>query len=292
MYLVSTHKMLFFRFGDCFFIINMLYCFPALIIMYEGRYNNIMFGSKSKNIALPFDLFDIHCHIVPGVDDGAETLDDSMALIDAEYRDGVRTIILTPHFRMRMFENREQAVRDAYALLRDAVAGKYPDMTLYLGCELHEHGEMVEHIRRRGQLLMADTDFVLVEFSGLDEKSLIKERLYTLVSNGYSPIIAHMERYENVRSDFDFIEYVIGLGVRIQLNADAIIGSLGGKQKKICERLLDSGAVSFIGSDCHDMTTRPPRLGECAAYLAKRYGVELVKKLMHDNPQNIIKRKV
>lgn len=248
-----------------------------------------MFGSKTKNIAVPFDLFDVHCHIVPGVDDGAGDIEESMALIDAEYADGVRSIILTPHFRMRMFENRESSVREAYALLCGAVSKKYPDMKLYLGCELHEHGEMIEHIERRSQLLMAESDFVLVEFSESDEQSLIKERLYSLVSHGFSPIVAHAERYGSMNSDLGFIEYLISLGVRIQVNADSVIGSLGGAYKRICTRLLDIGAVSFIGSDCHNMKTRPPRLGACAAYLSKRYGIDAVKEIMHDNPMEIVK---
>ena len=248
-----------------------------------------MFGSKSKNAVLPFDLFDIHCHIVPGVDDGAGSIEDSMALIDAEYGDGVRSIIVTPHFRMRMFENREQTVRSAYALLCDAVYKKYPDMKLYLGCELHEHGDMIEHIRRREQFLIDGTDSVLVEFSEADEQSKIKERLYSLVSHGYAPIIAHAERYSSMNTDRGFIEYLLGLGVRIQLNADSVIGELGGSVKRVGARLLDMGAVSFIGSDCHDMKSRPPHMGACAAYLVKRYGMSFAKELMCDNPREIVR---
>ncbi len=250
-----------------------------------------MFGSAKKEYIPDFELYDVHCHILPGVDDGARTMEDSMALLASEYGDGVRHIILTPHFRYHMFENRERDVVAAYEALRTAAAREFPDLELLLGCELHEHVDMPAHIARRDQLRMAGTDYVLVEFSDGDEPALVKERLYELVSNGYAPIMAHAERYRSISSDLELMGYLVGLGVKIQLNADSVTGRVGGGFKHASARLMEAGYVHLIGSDCHDVKSRPARLAQCAQYLQKRYGFDFAKKIMCDNPSEIVKER-
>lgn len=247
-----------------------------------------MLRSRSRKTAQFTGLFDVHCHLVPGVDDGSSSVEMSLEILRREYEDGVRTVIVTPHYRLHMFENEEEDVVSAFEELKQRAESSFDGMRLYLGCELHENGNMLEMVQRRDQFTMAGTQFVLVEFSGRSEASLIRRRLYELVANGYTPIIAHAERYKGITDDLDFLQDLVGLGIRVQVNADSVIGKVGGFYKRFCGMMLDAGLVHYVGSDAHDPKERPPRIGECAAYIQKKYGTEMVKRLFYDNPKEIL----
>ena len=246
-----------------------------------------MFGFKKKGPQLT-GLWDIHCHLVPGVDDGAADLRASMALLEAEYRDGVRNIIVTPHNRLHMFENEEADILAAYEQFRQAAKAAYPDLALYLGCELHQRSEMVDMIRAREQFRLAGGNCVLLEFSTWDDARRIRKRVYTLAANGYTPIVAHVERYQNLTSDMALAEDLVGLGAYLQVNADSLLGKDGMAARRFSHRLLEQGLLHFVGSDAHDLKYRPPRLGVCAAYLARQYGEECPRRLLIENPKEII----
>lgn len=233
-------------------------------------------------------LADIHCHILPGVDDGAPDLPAALALLQCEYSDGVRTIILTPHYRPGMFEDTEEEVRSAYDVLRKASDERFPDLDLRLGCELHAHMDIVKTLRDRPQCRLAGTDYVLVEFSSHDEQGYIRDRLYELRSSGYEPIIAHVERCKNAVKDMNFAYSLVGMGVKLQVNADSVLGKDGWGMKRICRALMEEDLVHFIGSDAHDMKFRPPRLGECAAWLERKMGENYARRILCENPREIL----
>lgn len=142
------------------------------------------------------DLFDVHCHMVPGVDDGASDLEESLAMLKMEYRDGVRNIIVTPHYRRRMFETPAKKVHEQFQKLQEAAKKEYPDLSLYLGCELHSNMDLQEILEKRKYVTMAGSSYVLLEFSEGDSAQHIRERVYNVLSCGYEPIIAHVERYQ------------------------------------------------------------------------------------------------
>ena len=153
-------------------------------------------------------IFDIHCHIVPGVDDGAADIEETRKLLEMEYKQGVRNIILTPHFRFRMFETPLKKVQRQFCLAEEAAADISKDLHLYLGCEFHANMEMLPMLREKKVSTMAGSRYVLVEFSHNSEASYIRERLSAMLSGGYRPIVAHIERYEATRTDLDFVEEI------------------------------------------------------------------------------------
>ena len=232
-------------------------------------------------------LFDIHCHLLPGVDDGSADMDTSLALLDREYADGVRTILLTPHYRPGMFENSEKHIRAAYAELGREAGKRFPDLVLLLGCELHSQADMTEKIQDREQFRMAGTDYVLVEFSSLDSQDRVRGCIFELLSGGYQPIIAHVERCACVVRDLEFARHLTELGAKLQVNADSVIGREGRETRRFCQMLMEQDLLFFIGSDAHDLKHRPPRMGECAEWLEKRMGAEYMRKILHDNPRRI-----
>ena len=150
------------------------------------------------------NLFDIHCHIIPGVDDGARTMEMALKMLQMEYEDGVRSIILTPHYRREMFETPKEKIERQFALLKEkseATIGS--DLRLYLGCEFHANMSMVETLSSRERPTMAGSEYVLTEFSQATDFSFARERIYDLVSHGFIPIVAHVEQYPQIRKDFE-----------------------------------------------------------------------------------------
>lgn len=169
-------------------------------------------------------IYDIHCHIVPGVDDGATDIGETVKLLRMEYEQGVRTVIATPHFRFRMFETPVEKVREQFRRVEKAASEICPDLHVYLGCEFHANMEMLPMLREQKVMTMAGSRYVLTEFSHNSEESYIRERLGALLSGGYKPIMAHIERYEATRNSLDFVEELADMGVYMQINADSITG--------------------------------------------------------------------
>lgn len=233
-------------------------------------------------------LFDIHCHIIPSVDDGADTREEAVRMLRMEYRQGVRKIIATPHFRRRMFETPLEQIKEQFEILKEDAAGVAGDLELYLGCEFHTNKEMVEMLRTGQIMTMAGSRYVLTEFSGSSEGSYIRERLYSLLSHGYRPIVAHVERYEAMRKNFSLAEEIADMGAFIQVNADSILGKDGFGAKRYCGKLLKAGLVHFAGSDCHGSSRRISRIGEAYDYVSRKVGKIYADRIFIENPQKIL----
>ena len=234
------------------------------------------------------DLYDIHCHILPGVDDGAKNMDIALALIEKEIEAGVETIILTPHFRKEMFEPDMEDIWNAYdELLYET---RYKNIRLYLGCEFHANMEMVETLDNDLRPTLADSRYVLTEFAHNSTRAFMKERADALLMSGYRPIIAHIERYRATRKDFDLIEDLIEMGCEVQVNADAIIGRDGLGAQRFCKKLMQEDMLHYFGSDTHNLRGRAPHLGECCEYLKKHMGRLYTSRIMRDNPSKIVEK--
>lgn len=233
------------------------------------------------------NLYDIHCHILPGVDDGADSIEESMEMLKIEFKDGVRNIIFTPHYRRRMFETPENEILQQFLTVKKTASQVLPDLKLYLGCELHSNMDMVDILQERKHLTLAESSYVLTEFSNGDTEAYIKERCYSLLSNGYEPILAHVERYSCMK-DLDLVNELRQMGVRMQVNAESIIGKSGWKMKRYCRSLMKEGMLDFVGSDSHGTSRRAPKMGECAEYMVKKMGLTYTERILIENPSEII----
>ena len=236
--------------------------------------------------------YDLHCHILFGVDDGSESPDDAMTMLQLEYDCGVRTVYLTPHYRRNMFESPPELRRKHFERLKQLCAERFPDLELRLGCELYANMDMLQQIREDGCLTMDSTEFVLLEFPMYAEKRYMIERCQSLLHSGYSPIIAHAERYRAIRRDPGLLQTLADMGVYIQMNAASIIGKEGLLWKWFCKKAMERGLLHFIGSDAHDTGQRRPDLEKCAQYLEKTMGAEYRDQIMILNPQEILEGSV
>lgn len=234
-------------------------------------------------------IVDMHCHLIPGVDDGAATRRDVRNMLQMEYEGGVRTIVLTPHYRKGMFEpSKEMVIKRAGYVAKEA-SELGLDIKLYLGCEYHANSDMVQEISREKRFRMNGGKYVLIEFSAAHTFFKVRNWIYELVQAGFRPIVAHIERYPQIVKKMEYVEELIELGALVQVDAGAVIGADGIKAKHISGKLLKKEYVHFIGSDAHSRGTRCPNLHLCEAYITKKMGREYARELFVENPQIILK---
>ena len=218
------------------------------------------------------ELFDVHCHMVPGVDDGAADLEESLAMLKMQHEDGVRKIIITPHYRRRMFETPAKKVHEQFLKLQEAAKKDLQDI-----------------LEKRKYVTMAGSSYVLLEFSEGDSAQHIRERVYNVLSCGYEPIIAHVERYQATVKSVGFSSDLVDMGARLQVNVESILGKYTWGAKRYCRKLMKEDLLGFVGSDSHNTKTRIPNIGAGAAYVSKKMGEAYAERIFHDNPMEILR---
>ena len=215
---------------------------------------------------------DIHTHILPGVDDGARDLSQALSLVKSAAAQGTRSLILTPHYRLRYHDNVREKLTAVFKELRQAAAVECPGIELYLGSEIGYELDVAEKVAAGRVLSLNDTQYVLLEFQDDSFRSRILDGVLEVVNFGYIPIIAHAERYEAFQQSLKLAQELTDLGALIQINADSVLGKGGFGIKRYCHKLLKAHLVHFVATDAHDLTLRQPGLRNCYQRIRKKYG--------------------
>ena len=206
---------------------------------------------KTPGSALPDLGWDFHCHLVPGVDDGARDLDEALHTIEALRAQGYRGAVVTPHIYGGVFDNDASRLRETFAELQRAVEGRFE---LQLAAEYHANDLLFELIER-DELLHTEIGrerCVLVEFPYLMEAPRGMDALVALRSTGYRPILAHVERYRYVQARVEpWLERLRQLGVLVQCNIGSLAGMYGQGPQQLARQLLAEGVPDLWGSDVH-----------------------------------------
>lgn len=231
-------------------------------------------------------IIDIHNHTLYGVDDGPETIEESIEMLQAAKVQGVEAIILTPHYRHGMFPYIKEQVESHFTKLK-AEADKI-GIKLFLGCEYHMNGQVAEAFSEGRCHSLADSDYVLTEYKYEADYSYIEKQTYHMISYGYIPVIAHAERYNCLTKKPELCEKLSRMGALIQINADSVLGLDGFFKKQCCKKLLKNGWVDIIASDTHDCKERASHMGQCYEHVQKKYDTEYADKLFYKNPKKII----
>ena len=230
---------------------------------------------------------DLHCHILYGVDDGARTIEESRALIATAYASGTRTICFTPHYNpLRELES--AGAEEIFRALSAEMKEKYPDLTLCLGAEILYHQRIAESIRRGACRTMNGTRFVLVEFLPDDDGRYIIQSLESISAGGYTPILAHAERYGSFLKHPKLAISLAEKEIPIQLNARSVVGRSGKKVKRFCHRLLKEGAAAVIASDAHDPEEFDARLDEGYRIVSEKFGAEYANTIFWQMPRILL----
>lgn len=235
---------------------------------------------------------DIHTHILPGVDDGAQDLSQALRMLRTAWKNGTRTVILTPHYRGTYKQNTPGVLKENFAWLQEMVNSELPGMQLYLGQEIAYETDAPGAMYQGNVLCMNDSQYVLLEFQTTSLRSQIVNGVVETIHSGFIPIVAHVERCDIVREEPDLPEELLHMGALLQLNADSILGKNGFGIKRFCHKLLKNEMVHFVASDAHDTEYRPPVLQECFLKVHKKYGAKYAAMLFYDNAQAVIEDRI
>lgn len=234
-------------------------------------------------------IYDIHCHVLFDVDDGAKTLEQSIAMMRIAKEEGICGMILTPHFKLGMIEVGGEVLKAHFEKLQREAEKQNLDMDIYLGGEILYGSEVLESIADGNAFTMAGSRYVLLEFTPSASFSRLQKAITACIQNEYVPILAHVERYECCLADAERIWELKDLGALIQVNADGVLGDHGRLEKKFCKKLLKEELVDFIATDAHRDDRRPPLLKKCVAYIIRKYGWDYADIIFRENPERVIR---
>ena len=235
---------------------------------------------------MPRGLTDIHCHILPYVDDGSDDEDETRDLIAMQSRQGVDRIIITPHLREGMFETSQRQVDMEFDRLREYTRTIPQGPHVYAGRENHCDHLFLHELRRGRAVTLAQSDYILIEFARHSRERIFK---YTreVLEQGLIPVIAHVERYPAVWAEPELTGELTAAGARLQMNCESVMGLMGRRLQDLSMRLLEDDVISFIASDAHHRDYRVPDLGICADRLFRILPREQFERIFYRNPEQI-----
>lgn len=232
---------------------------------------------------------DIHSHILPKIDDGAENFEMSMKMLETASENGVAEIILTPHNKPMHHNASLHTMEKLAGRLLEEAGRRGLDIRLHTGNEIYYRSDILEAIEEGKACTMAGSSYVLVEFGPLDGFGYIRNGLYHVLSGGYHPILAHAERYADISSSVERVSSLIEMGCYIQINAGSVMGEYGFGCRHFTRNLLKRKLVHFVATDAHtDTGKRAPRLAECGEFIARKYGRDSAARLLWENPASVI----
>ncbi len=237
-------------------------------------------------------FFDLHSHLLCGVDDGAKTAEEMFSMLEMAYEDGVRALCLTPHYSPYHFGNSTEKSRQSFEILQEYVAQHHPDMKLYLGHELGYYHSCLEALDSGLCRCINNSRYVLVDFPADVDFYELSNAIDRLQGAGYSVILAHTERYECLYKERRWIEEFVDNGGVIQLNASSCCGAWGKAAERQWKKLLKHGLAHIIASDAHNLTKRPPQMSVCLPFLQKHFNDEVVEALVWGNACRVVEDKL
>nr|APZ79106.1 Protein-tyrosine phosphatase Wzh [Streptococcus suis] len=242
-------------------------------------------------------MIDIHSHIIFGVDDGPQTIEESLALIGHAHGQGVRMIVATSHRRKGMFETPEKVIMTNFLQLKAAVAEVYPEIRLCYGAELYYSKDILSKLEKKKVPTLNGSRYILLEFSMNTPWKDIQEGVNEVMLLGLTPVLAHIERYDALAFNADRVNELIEKGCMTQVNSSHVLkqGLIGNRAKEFKKRVqffLEQDLVHCVASDMHNTTTRPPFMKQAYQIVKEEYGEDRAKALFKKNPLMILKNQV
>ena len=245
----------------------------------------------SRHSTADYLYIDMHCHILPGVDDGSKDMEMSLRMLEIAAENNIGAVIFTPHNRMDRHSVSVESMDRRIEDLSQAAQERGLDIPLYPGGELYYDSTVTDRLRDGKAPTLNNSRYCLVEFSPLDEFSYISEGLRRISYEGYQPILAHCERYACLTEKdkgLDRTEDLYRMGVYLQVNAASVVPKPFQRIPKYVNALLADELVSFVATDAHRDSGRAPYMNEAAAYLRRKYDPLYVRAILHDNAEKVI----
>lgn len=230
-------------------------------------------------------MVDIHCHILPGVDDGARSFEAARQMAQIAAEDGIRHIVATPHCNDEFRYDRgeyEQLLAELQRRIGNAV-------TLHLGCDFHFSFDNVQDaLADTRRYTIAGGSYLLVEFSDFSLPPHLSKLMLGLRSAGLQPIVTHPERNLTFQAQPDIVFRLLEAGCLMQVTANSITGHWGETARRTAQWMFDRQAVHFVATDAHNTTKRPPVLSAARAAVRADYGEEVALALFELNPAAVL----
>ena len=242
-------------------------------------------------------MIDIHSHIIFGVDDGPQTIEDSRNLLMDAYNQGVRTIVATSHRRIGMFETPEDIIEKNFKSVKILAKEVASDLTVLYGAEIYYSSELMDKLEKKMIPSINESSYVLIEFSQNAKFWEIKTSLTNVLRMGFIPVIAHVERYQSLENNENYLKELINMGCYVQINSSSVLKykwffDKNRLFKKRAKYFLDRDLVHCIASDMHHLSERPSFMKEAFDFISKKYGRRKAKRLFVDNPKLIITNQI
>lgn len=225
-------------------------------------------------------MIDIHSHVIPFVDDGSSSLEISLQLINNACNLGVTDLVCTSHFRRGVFQPTATAIRENFELLKQANKTK---VNLYLGQEISAFSGMYSMLKSGELYSINNSAFILLEFP-YTECNNLTEMVYDALYSGYTPILAHVERYEYI--DLKKLENLKQAGALIQINADSLVVKSAKRYNKRVRQYIKEGVVDFVASDIH--ANRQNYLSEAFSFVDRVFGKSVAEDLFNNNAKKLL----
>jgi protein-tyrosine phosphatase len=231
------------------------------------------FFKQKPPVKEPFSTIgvDMHSHLIPGIDDGAESLEDAVSMISRLKEMGYNKIITTPHTYKEYYPNTSDTILDGLKVLKSRLEELQIDVQVEAASEYFMDEHFAALLENKRLLTLGKTNYVLVEISFFGAPPGFEDYVFQMGLSGYRPILAHPERYAFYAKNFKKFERLVDLGCSLQINALSLTGRYGSLAQKTAEKLLKNEMVTFFGTDCHNMghASQLYQLGQSAKW--KKY---------------------
>ena len=235
-------------------------------------------------------MVDIHCHILHNYDDGSASLSESLEMARMAAQTGVTDIVVTPHFEGRAFSLRRlPTLVEHFQELSQAIEDKNIPIKLHLGAEILCTQETLRLAKKKLLPTIGDSNYFLTEFYFDEDPDFMDEMLRSLAEAGYTPVVAHPERYGAVQHDPRILEHWFHRGYVLQINKGSILGAFGRRAEHTAHGILRAGLAHVIASDAHSATRRTPHMEGLTRWLDHHIRSDYAKILTEENPRRIIK---
>lgn len=237
-------------------------------------------------------LVDIHCHILPELDDGASSPDEAIAMAHMAVASGVTAIVATPHFPGKHSSmERIEPLLDRYDWFRRVIRSLQLPLKLYPGAEILCLPETISLAEQKLLPTLGNSSYLLTEFFFDESFHRMDALLSGLASCGYTPIVAHPERYHAIQADPELLKLWHEKGYGLQLNKGSILGAFGSDPQDAAMAALEMRTVHMIASDAHSARHRTTHMGAIQNWLEDNCTPEFVRLLLEQNPTRVISGK-
>ncbi|MGN0335377.1 MAG: CpsB/CapC family capsule biosynthesis tyrosine phosphatase [Lachnospiraceae bacterium] len=233
-------------------------------------------------------MIDIHSHVLPRMADGAKDEQESLEMLKMAWKCGITHMIATPHSHYKKGNASSEQIKSAVRHMQNVLEQEGIPLKLYAGNELFYTHNILEKVKNGEVLTLADSDYVLLEFSVDAEKNRIRNAVYEFYNHGFLPIVAHVERYQVFLKDQDFAEEILEMGAYFQVNMGSLGEHAGWRTRHFVKGLIRNDMLHFIATDAHDTVTRKPYKDKGLGWIEKKYGQKQLENYLWRNQKKVL----